>query len=168
MSDSAERLGLLARELCDLARLDARVREELAADGSLFHGYAPRMEGVHRRNAGRLAAIIEEVGWPSEPLVGAEAAEAAWLIAQHAIGEPDFQRRCLRFLLEGAARGELPAWQPAMLEDRIRMFEGRPQLYGTQLEPDDEGWLRPYEIEDPDRVAERRRQVSCWSSTSSS
>jgi hypothetical protein len=46
-----------------------------------------------------------------------------------------------------------------MLEDRIRMFEGRPQLYGTQLVADDEGWLRPYPIEDPAGVEERRRQV---------
>ena len=43
-----------------------------------------------------------------------------------------------------AAREHLvPAWQPAMLEDRIRVFEGRPQLYGTQLEPDEQGNMRP-------------------------
>lgn len=158
MSDS-ERVRMLARELCELAQVDARVREELAADGSLFQGYAPRMEEVHRRNAERLAGVIEDIGWPSEPLVGPEAAEAAWLIAQHAIGEPEFQRQCLSLLLDAAARGEVPAWQPAMLEDRIRMFEKRPQLYGTQLEADDEGWLRPYQIEDPDRLAERREKV---------
>jgi hypothetical protein len=46
-----------------------------------------------------------------------------------------------------------------MLEDRVRMFEGRPQLYGTQLEPDDEGRPRPYPIEDPEGVDERRRAV---------
>lgn len=39
------------------------------------------------------------------------------------------------------------------------MFEGRPQLYGTQLQPDNEGWLRAYLIEDLDRVDERRRAV---------
>ena len=55
--------------------------------------------------------------------------------------------------------GEVRAWQPAMLEDRIRMFEGRPQLYGTQLEPDDEGRVRPYPIEDPGHVEERRQAV---------
>jgi hypothetical protein len=114
---------------------------------------------VHRENASRLTSILEEIGWPSEPLVGGEAAEAAWLIAQHAIGEPALQRSALQLLRKAAARGDVPAWQPAMLEDRIRMFEGRPQLYGTQVEADDDGWLRPYPIEDPARVDERRRQV---------
>ena len=146
----------------ELLRMDAHdqaVRGELAADGSLFEGYHPRMEAVHRQNAARLRAILDEIGWPTELRVGSDGAHAAWRIAQHAIGEPDLQRRALRLLQEAASRAEVPAWQPAMLEDRIRMFEGRPQLYGTQLEPDDEGRPRPYPIEDPERVEERRRAV---------
>src|SRR6185503_10085090 len=92
----------LVRELCDLARRDSEVRAELAADGSLFDGYHPRMEAVHRRNSERLAAIIDDVGWPSERLVGAEAAWSAWLVVQHAIGEPDFQRHALGLLRAAA------------------------------------------------------------------
>lgn len=149
----------LRLELLSLAEEDLRVREELAAQGVLWEGYHPRMEAVHRRNAARLAEILEEVGWPAPAMVEEDGAEAAWLVAQHAIGEPAFQRRCLLALQDAAASGEVPAWQPAMLEDRIRMFEGRPQLYGTQLEPDDEGIARPYTIEDPDGVDVRRRAV---------
>jgi Family of unknown function (DUF6624) len=158
-TDAQSRLATAARELRELAEHDQRVRAELAADGSLFRGYHPRMEAVHRQNAERLMAIVEVFGWPTEPLAGREAAEAAWLVAQHAIGEPALQRRALGLLLEAAGRGDVPAWQPAMLEDRIRMFEGRPQLYGTQLEADADGWLRPYPIEDPATVDERRKRV---------
>jgi hypothetical protein len=156
---ASKEMDELRRELLARASEDGRVRDELAADGSLFECYHPRMEAVHRRNAARLAAVLDRHGWPGTSLVGPEAAEAAWLIAQHAIGEPDFERRCLRLLEEAANRGEVPAWQPAMLEDRIRMFEGRPQLYGTQLEPDDDGELKPYPTENPEHVEERRRRV---------
>ena len=149
----------LSDELLQMDEHDQSVRGELAAEGSLFEGYHPRMEAVHRQNAARLRAVLDEIGWPTERLVGSDGAHAAWRIAQHAIGEPDFQRRALRLLQEAASRGEVPAWQPAMLEDRVRMFEGRPQLYGTQLEPDDEGRPRPYPIEDPEGVDERRRAV---------
>jgi hypothetical protein len=149
----------LSDELLQTDEHDQSVRSELAADGSLFEGYHPRMEAVHRRNAARLRAILDEIGWPTERLVGSDGAHAAWRIAQHAIGEPDFQRLALRLLQAAAGGGEVPAWQPAMLEDRIRMFEGRPQLYGTQLEPDAEGRPRPYPIEDPERLEERRRAV---------
>src|SRR5262245_52329534 len=81
----------LGSELLEMAAEDRRMAEELSPEGSLFEGYHPRMEAIHRRNAARLAAILEEQGWPGASLVGDEAAEAAWLIAQHAIGEPDFQ-----------------------------------------------------------------------------
>lgn len=149
----------LRLELLSLADADRRTRDGLAADGSLWEGYNPKMEAVHRRNAARLAEIMDEFGWPSSAMVGEDGAQAAWLIAQHAIGEPAFQRRCLTALERAAASGAAPAWQAAMLEDRIRVFEGRPQLYGTQLEPNDDGTPRPCTIENPDGVDLRRAAV---------
>jgi hypothetical protein len=74
---------------------DLRVREELSQSGELGQGYAPRMEAVHRRNASRLQEIVAEHGWPDRELVGADGTLAAWFIAQHAIGQPDFQRQVL-------------------------------------------------------------------------
>jgi hypothetical protein len=57
-----------------------------------------------------------------------------------------------------AARGEVELWQAAMLEDRIRMLEGRPQIYGTQFDWDENGEMSPYPaIEDREHVDERRR-----------
>jgi len=149
----------LRRELLALVEEDRRVRAELVEEGTLFDGYHPRMEAVHRRNAAYLAAAIDRHGWPGAVLVGDDGADAAWLIAQHAIGEPEFQRRCLAALQDAAERGEIPRWQPAMLEDRIRVFEGRDQRYGTQLRVADDGTLHPHPIEDADGVEERRRAV---------
>lgn len=146
----------LQQELLRLREADEALRVELAADGSLFDGYHPRMEAAHQRNAARLAAIIAQHGWPDEQLVGAEGADAAWLIAQHAIGEPDFQRRCLAALREAGARGAVPRWQAAYLADRVRTFEGRPQLYGTQYDWDEYGELNPLPIDDGAQVDERR------------
>jgi hypothetical protein len=149
----------LRRELLALAAEDQRVRAELVAEGTLFDGYHPRMEAVHRSNAAHLAAAIDRHGWPGAGLVGSDGADAAWLIAQHAIGEPEFQRRCLAALQAAAERGDVPRWQPAMLEDRIRVFEGRAQRFGTQLMVNADGTLSPQPIEDPDGVEERRHAV---------
>lgn len=142
-----------------MAERDLSVRGELAADGSLFHRYHPRMQAVHDANAARLAAIMGEHGWPGEPQVGPEGAEAAWLIAQHAIAQPALQRAALTALWEAAERGDAPALQAAMLDDRIRAFEGRPQRYGTQFDWDADGELSPLPIEDPDGVDDRRRTL---------
>ncbi len=142
-----------------MAEEDLRVRAELAVDGSLFEGYHSRMRAIHDANATRLSVILDQRGWPGEPQVGRDGAEAAWLIVQHAIAQPAFQRRALVALSAAAERGEAPAYQAAMLEDRIRTLEGRPQRYGTQLDWDEAGELSPLPVEDARAVEERRRAV---------
>lgn len=150
----------LSQELVALAKGDLSVRDELVADGSLCsHGYHPRMEALHKDNAARLAAVIEQYGWPGISLVGEEGAWAAWLIAQHAISNPPFVRRCLSLLKQAASNNEIIQWQAAMLEDRVRMYEGKPQIYGTQFQPSKNGELNPYPIENPESVNDRRLAV---------
>ncbi len=149
----------LRRELLAMAAEDGRVRQALLGEGVLFDGYHPRMEAVHRSNAARMIEVLDAGGWPGASRVGQDGAEAAWLMVQHAIGEPELQRHALRLIQEAVQAGEAPAWQAAMLEDRIRMFEGRPQIYGTQLERGSDGRARPYMLENPAGVEERRRAV---------
>lgn len=143
-----------------MAKNDLSVREALVADGSLGDAaYHPRMEAVHIANAARLTAIIEQYGWPGNGLVGEEGAWAAWLIAQHAIGNPPFMRHCLSLLKQAAANNDVTPWQVAFLEDRIRMYDGKPQIYGTQFQPNKNGELEPYPIENPEAVNDRRLAV---------
>lgn len=149
----------LAAELIALRAEDLRVRTELLDRGELGGGYHPEMEFVHRRNAARLRRIVEEHGWPGESLVGEEAADAAWLILQHSIGEPGLQRGYLPLLEAAAAAGEIPPHHPAYLYDRICFFEGRPQRFGTQADLDDEGYTVMYQVEDPDGLDTRRASV---------
>jgi hypothetical protein len=138
---------------------DDRVRAELIANGTLFQGYNPQMASVHQRNAQRLDAIVRKYDWPGKSLVGLEGAKAAWLVLQHAIGNPTLQRECLPLLKASAAAGEIEPSQIAYLEDRICVFEGRPQRYGTQLDWDKNGRLNPLPLEDPDRVDDYRKSV---------
>ena len=149
----------LKQRLLDMAEQDARVRAELVATGELFLGYEPRMAEIHNRNAQALQAIIEQFGWPGKSLVGEEGARAAWFILQHAIGQPDFQRRCLPLLRDAVARQEADPATVAYLEDRICFFERRPQRYGTQFDWDEHGQMSPWTIENPAQVDERRQIV---------
>jgi hypothetical protein len=149
----------LREELLSMQAEDLQVREELAKEGVLGEGYGPRMEEVHRRNAARLEAIVDQHGWPGRSLVEDDGAEAAWRILQHAIGRPDLSRRYLPLLQQAAANGEIPGWHPAYLLDRIRFFEGKPQVYGTQYDLDDEGFSTLWPVEDPGQVNEKRKSV---------
>jgi hypothetical protein len=146
-------------ELLELRQADEETRTKLVEDGSLYHGYAPEMERVHRKNAERLEAIMDGHGWPGVSLVGEDGAAAAWGIAQHAISLPAFQRRCLELLRAAVQAGEAPARHHAYLTDRIRFNERRPQVYGTIFDWDADGQMSPWQIEQPEGVEERRAAV---------
>lgn len=152
-------LPRLRAELMAMAAEDLRVRRELEQAGKLEEGYNWAMEIVHRANAARLKQLIAERGWPGKSLVGEDGAEAAWLILQHAISEPELQRSCVCVLQAAVEAGNVPPWQLAYLEDRIAYFEGRPQKYGTQFDHDGEGYLAPWTLLDPARVNDRRASV---------
>jgi hypothetical protein len=155
MTDESIRAELLA-----LIAEDERVRAELAADGSLFQGYHPRMAAVHQQNGERVAALLAAHGWLGRSLVSEDGAAAAWRIIQHAIGSPQLQRDSLPRLRAAAACGEAEPWWAAMLEDRICAFEGRRQVYGTQFDWCDDGQLGPHPpVADPAGVDARRAAV---------
>jgi len=137
---------------------DQALRAELAASGMLFDGYHPRMEELHRANASRLRQIIAVFGWPGLALVGENGARAAWRIAHNSIGEPGFMRQCREMIDIASQKQDAPRWQFAMIDDRIRVYEGKPQRYGTQLRNGPEG-LEPHALENASRVNSMRMQA---------
>jgi hypothetical protein len=114
----------LRRELIAMRDEDMRVRAELVAANELGGAYVPRMEAVHVKNAARPRELLVRHGWPAEDIAGKDGSEAAWIIAQHAIEEPEFQRQTLLRMPVARPRGKHAAY----LEDCIAMLEGRPQF----------------------------------------
>ena len=148
----------LEKGLLDMEARDQALRAELAASGALYEGYHPRMEELHRANASRLRQIVAVFGWPGHALVGEQGARAAWRIAQHSIGEPGFMRQCRDMLDAASQKQDVPRWQFAMIDDRIRVYEGKPQRYGTQLRNGPQG-LEPHPLENANRVNSMRMQA---------
>jgi hypothetical protein len=99
--------------------------------------------------------IIAKHGWPGESLVGPTGCQAAWLLIQHADHDPEFQKQCLGLLERAVETNNAPVSCLAYLTDRIRVGDGQPQLFGTQLH----GKLHPLPIEDEAHVDERRAKV---------
>jgi len=133
-----------------MAEVDQAMRKRVAQDSAAWDA---SLDETHQR---RLEDIIDRIGWPTIALVGAEASQAAWLIAQHA---PDLElmERCLELMRRLPANSVHPA-NMAYLEDRVLMRHDEPQVYGAQFlgSGDD---LHVYPIQDPERVDERRASV---------
>lgn len=130
---------------------DDRTPEELAA----------AMNSVDGENARRMTEILDEYGWPGWSLVGEDGALAAWVLIQHADLRLDLQNRGLELLEAAVAADDASPGDLAYLVDRVRVAEGRPQVYGTQIGAADEnGNPTPRTpIEDPENVDARRAAV---------
>lgn len=123
----------IAEELREMVALD----EQLVRESTDFHTPTPaelaRVSEIDRSHAKRLAEIVAVHGWPTRGLVGAEAAQGAFVVVQHAGHDPEFQNQCLALMVDQVEQGELPSAYVALLTDRIRLFAGQPQVFGTQM-----------------------------------
>ncbi|MEU6720749.1 DUF6624 domain-containing protein [Nonomuraea sp. NPDC046802] len=144
-----------------LARMerDQQVRLSLPMGEPLPTDLLEEWERVDTDNTEFLKRVIDARGWPGHDLVGEQAAHAAWLLAQHADRDREFQRRCLSLLRDAVARGQATPRNLAYLVDRVRVGEERPQVYGTQYGRTPEGGFGPHPIEDPEGLDGRRAEV---------
>ncbi len=126
--------------------------------GSPDHAWLERLEAVDADNRAWLRALVDAHGWLTISRVGNEGAGDAWLLAQHADPDVDFQERCLEWMRAAVAIGEATPTNLAYLEDRVAVNRGRPQIYGTQFHEVD-GEMVPRLLADPERVDERRASV---------
>lgn len=148
-----------AIEIKGLKDADLRLRDQLIKEGLLYEGYNSKMEELHNENAKRLNQIMIEIGYPTIDKVGKEGSEAAWLIIQHSISQPDFMRMSLSLLENAVDNQEADPIHMVYLSDRISVFEGRPQLYGTSFDWAEEGALLPNEYDDLEAVNQRRKSL---------
>lgn len=102
------------------------------------------------RNQELAISIIEKCGMPSLKEVSRKQLDAIWLALQHT--DKKYRKKYFPLIEEAVKKGDLSKQQYALMKDRILMDDGKPQLYGSQIE---NGKL--YELESPDSVNERRK-----------
>lgn len=152
-------LKITAERIIHLKNADQELRNRLIQNGQLGDGYHTEMEALHNKHAEIINEIIDAIGYPTIDKVGKEASEAAWLVIQHSIGHPEFMKK-YRNLLERAVRdGKADPRDLAYLTDRIAIFEGKPQLYGTQFDWDQNGELSPSPFDSLAKVNQRRKSI---------
>lgn len=149
----------LAKQIIDLKNQDLAMRDELIRQGQLGNGYHEDMEAMHRQNAEILNGIMDTIGFPTLAKVGKAGNEAAWLIIQHAIGHSSFMKKCAKLLEKAVEDQQASPIHLAYLTDRIAVYEGKPQLYGTQFDWDEHGAMSPQVYDDVEAVNHRRKRI---------
>ena len=132
--------------------------QQHGSDSTEVRALADELVQSDATNLARLEAIISEHGWPGASMVGRDGVRAAFFILQHADHETQVQY--LPLVRAAVEAGELEPRSFALLQDRILVGEGKPQVFGTQLYTSDvTGKLELYPIEDEANVDSRRLEV---------
>ena len=134
-----------------MVRVDQEMRTKNIKDAEFWD------EEIDRKNTERMKEIISEIGWPTRTKVGEKGMKDAWLLVQHADHDLEFQRQCLE-LMQAENSDEVGKKNLAYLVDRVRVNEGRLQLYGSQFGEKD-GVFVPKPIEDEEHINERRKEM---------
>jgi hypothetical protein len=150
----------LRRTLLDRLNTDQDIRMKMIGEGmaSVSPETQAQLEAVDRETEAMLSSIVREHGWPGLNMVGVDGTQAASTMLQHASGET--AKRTLP-LVEAAFRARnVLGPNYASLVDKVRIAEGRPQLYGTSAKPfDREGEIVFHPIEDESHMDARRAEM---------
>jgi hypothetical protein len=149
----------LTANLVHMAAEDQRARRAAIDAG----GYADQKSvpqeaevlNVDRTNLKALREIITASGIPTYQQVGRAGMIALWTLIQHADSDVSLQEMALNEFAK--ADSGLPREQIALLTDRVRIHQGKLQLFGTQFQGGQP--MRPSPIEDERHVDERRKAM---------
>jgi hypothetical protein len=114
------------------------------------------VNAVDKRNMSAVRQIIAKYGVPSLHLVGSAGMNALFFIVQHS-DDYAFQAKMLKVFQSRQDSG-IPLDEIAILEDRVLVHQGKPQIYGSQFTMED-GKLIQDQVEDLDHVDERRKTM---------
>lgn len=142
----------ISSEILEMAKKDQAMRKAATEDYKIWNSE------IDKENTVRLKEIISAIGWPTISKVGEDASMKAWLLAQHADKSLAFQKKCLEMMKE-LPEAEVYIIGKAYLEDRIKVAEGKAQIYGTQFHEDDAGDFGPREIDDFENLEVRRKDL---------
>lgn len=148
----------LRRELLARAEKDQAVRQKAIAGGNSAKSWKQTVP-VDQDNTAWLKKVVAEKGWPTSTMVGEDGSKAAFLIAQHATLAPGFQEKVLALMQAALERKEADPADFAMLQDRVLLRQGKPQLYGTQFGTDADGTMFLDDTQYLDGLDSRRRAM---------
>ncbi|HYM95073.1 MAG TPA: DUF6624 domain-containing protein [Chitinophagaceae bacterium] len=108
-------------------------------------------------NMSLVAGILDKYGWLSKEQTSADANDALFLVIQHATLPA--QLKYLPLLKKAVADKKAKAADYALLVDRTNMYQGKFQIYGSQINYDEKGHIHIFPILDEPHVNKRRKEV---------
>lgn len=144
----------ITKQINGFAEKDQLLRNKIFSKSNISEEDKKTLADFDEKSTEFIKNILSEIGLPTITKVGKKASYNAWLLVQHS-RDLKFQKEYLE-LLKQNEKDVNPA-NIAYLEDRVLMYEGKHQIYGTQFVLNEEtGKMELYQIADAENVNVRR------------
>jgi hypothetical protein len=152
-----------ASSLDSIMALDQGIRKKfmdaMQANEEIEFSLYGEMNRIDSSNQAWVIDKLQKYGWPEKSKIGDNAARAVFLVIQHAeLSDIETYYPQLQAL---ADKDEARPVHAAMMLDRMLMYQGKKQVYGTQSSRQlrgDGSWVI-WPVEDPESINERRKAV---------
>ncbi len=148
-----ERIASVQKELARRRQKDQEVRT--------VREKASQMRTVDRDNTEYLKKLVKEIGWIDCQRFGKKTSNAAFLIVQHS-GDLPLMMAALPEIEKDVNAGRIDGQPYTLLYDRLQLFLGYRQKYGTQIGSNADGAPVVFPLIDRSRVEEFRKQLGIF------
>ena len=149
----------LRDELLSMEKVDQDARMK-CANGSAeeqIKCLAPLLKAIDEPHTKRLEEIFDQIGFPNAAKVGREGMQAFMILLQHAPTDA-LRVRSLTPITAAFKNKELPPMDYANFVDRLRLHQGKKQLYGSGFDFK-EGKMVMSPTEDMKNLDKRRAKI---------
>lgn len=116
-----------------------------------------KIQKIDKVNLKVIRKILDKRGWLGANIVGREGNSTLFLVIQHS--DLKTQQKYLPMMRDAVQKGNARGSELALLEDRVALGLGQPQIYGSQLSQKNDGTIYLRAMIDPDNVDKRRALV---------
>jgi len=150
----------LRQELLSLEAEDQKERIECAkrSGDEQIKCLSKIAETIDAKNTKRLNEIFEEFGFPSVKLVGKDGSQAYMLLLQHSTSDT-LRVKSLKPIKKAFKRKEVSPSEYAGFVDRLRLHQGKAQIYGQGFSFKGDGKMIMDEVVDPKNLDKRRKKI---------
>ncbi|MCH7402352.1 DUF6624 domain-containing protein [Belliella kenyensis] len=136
-----------------------QINEAMQSNSPLPSDIFTEMDKIDSSNQAWVIAKLDKYGWPKKSEIGEKGSRSIFLVIQHAdLNEIEKYYPQLQAL---ANENEASKIHAAMMQDRMLMYQGKKQIFGTQASSElrnDGSWVI-WPVENAESINVRRKEV---------
>ncbi len=133
------------------------IEKQFGRNSNEMKAHWKKIQKADKANLKVIRKIIDKRGWLGPNVIGQEGNMTLFLVIQHS--DLKTQQKYLPMMRDAVQKGNADASELALLEDRVNIGIGQPQIYGSQIGRKDDGTYYVIALKDPDNVDKLRASV---------